>query len=429
MDKYTFQYENECFVLACLLHDPSLMEECLLQPKHFLDSHNQRIFQLMKQMHADGERISVISFAKLGVSELARFGGLNHISEIMNGVPSLSGFDSYQQYILDFHTIQYANQVANDFLDKTKERHLLKDLYTFLNATTNLESATTQTSATFQELLHERYKYHRDTPMHGLSGVHTGFLCLNERTDGWQNGDLIIVAARPSMGKTAFVLNSFLNGCKKDELFATFFSVEMSKGQVIDRFLAMEANVNLHKLRNPTKTFTREEWSRYTKAIGTLTSLSIDIREEYTVQTIRSATKRNIRENPEKKHVVAIDFLTLLKHPNPSGNSHKDVTDIIQDLKQMAKDLNIPVVVIAQLNRGVEQRQDKRPTMSDIRESGSIEQIADFILFLYREEYYRPKSNKNGVTELLIVKNRNGPTGTVTLNFAKETNIFREIVS
>lgn len=128
--------------------------------------------------------------------------------------------------------------------------------------------------------------------------------------------------------------------------------------------------------------------------MGTLASLSIDIRDEYTVQTIRAATKRNIREHPEKKHVVAIDFLTLLKHPNPSGNLHRDVTDIIQDLKRMAKDLNIPVIVIAQLNRGVEQRQDKRPTMSDIRESGSIEQIADLILFLYREEYYHPKSKK-----------------------------------
>ncbi|MFB7304304.1 replicative DNA helicase [Heyndrickxia sporothermodurans] len=429
MDKYTFQYENECFALACLLHDSSLMEECLLQPKHFLDSHNKRLFQLMKQMQSEGERISVISFTKLGVSEMARFGGMNHISEIMNSVPSLSAFNSYQQSILDFHTIQHVNQLASDFLERTKERHLLKDLYSFLDATTNLESVITQKSATFQELLHERYKYHRETPMHGLSGVHTGFLCLNERTDGWQNGDLIIVAARPSMGKTAFLLNSFLNGCKKDELFATLFSIDMSIGSVIDRFLAMEANVNLKKLRNPTKSFTREEWSRYTKAMGTLASLSIDIRDEYTVQTIRAATKRNIREHPEKKHVVAIDFLTLLKHPNPSGNLHRDVTDIIQDLKRMAKDLNIPVIVIAQLNRGVEQRQDKRPTMSDIRESGSIEQIADLILFLYREEYYHPKSKKGGMTELLIAKNRNGPTGTVTLNFSKETNIFRENIS
>jgi replicative DNA helicase len=428
MNKYAVQYENECYALGCFLNDQSLLEETILLQHHFLDTHNKELFALMKKMKSEGEDVNVLSIAQLGESTLMLVGGMKHISELVNSVPSFNAFESYQQKILDFHTIEKANTIAKQFLDHTVERHHIKDLQTFLDDVTKLEVSTSRKSESFKELLFQRSQQHYDSPAKGLSGVHTGFLNINAFTDGWQPSDLIIVAARPSMGKTALVLNSILEGCKNDSIFATFFSIEMSKGQLVDRLIAMQGGINLKKMRNPNKTFVQDEWDRYTASVGSLGDLPLDIRDDYTVPAMRAALKRNIKAHPNRKHVAAIDFLTLVKHTNPSGNSHKDVTDIIQDIKQMAKDLNIPVIVLAQLNRQVEQRQDKRPTMSDIRESGSIEQIADLITFLYRDEYYNPETEQKGITELIVAKNRNGSTGTIKLMFLKQSNVFKDVV-
>jgi replicative DNA helicase len=429
MNKYALQYENECHVLGCILSDPSLIEETFLLPHHFLDPHNKELFKTIKELHEKGQTPNVIALAQLGETKTMSFGGMEHIHSILNGVPSLSLFEQYQQSIIDFHNVAKAQDIAKKFLDISNERHNVTDLQKFLNDITTLEISTLRKNESFKELLVQRSQYHFNTPTKGLSGVNTGFLNINNFTDGWQNSDLIIIAARPSVGKTALVLNSLLHACKKDNVFGTFFSIEMAKGQVVDRLIALEGGINLMKMRNPNKTFTEEEWKRYNKAVGVLGDLSLDIRDEYTVPTIRAAIKRNMKEHPDKKHIAAIDFLTLIKPINPSGNTHVDVTNIIQDLKNTAKDLNIPIIVLAQLNRGVEQRSEKRPIMSDIRESGSIEQIADLIAFLYRDEYYNHDTEQKGITEFIIAKNRNGSTGTVLLKFVKETNRFYDVVN
>jgi replicative DNA helicase len=428
LNKFAFHYENECFALGCILNDPSLLEETSLQINHFLEPQNKELFRVLKQLKKDSEEVSVISLAQLGDSQLMKFGGIDYIYKITQSVPSYSIFEQYQQKIIDFHTVQKATGIVQNFLEASKERHHMKDLQELLNEVTKLEVDTVKRKETFKELLASRMEYHYNTPKKGLSGANTGFLNVNMFTDGWQPSDLIIIGARPSMGKTALVLNSLLNGCKKDDIFATFFSIEMAKGQVIDRLIAVEANINLMKMRNPNKTFTDDEWNRYAEAVGRLEKLPMDIRDESTVPTIRAAIKKNMKEHPDKKHVVAIDFLTLIKPINSSGNTHVDITNIIQDLKQVTKDMNIPIIVLAQLNRDVEKRQDKRPGLSDIRESGSVEQIGDLIAFLYRDDYYNDESESNGITELIIAKNRNGSLGTVKLKFIKQTNTFRDVV-
>lgn len=428
MNKYAIQYENECLTLGCFLNDNSLLDETTLLPSHYLDPHNKELFKLMKQMKEDGENPSILSISQLGESALRKIGGSDHLYNLMQSVPSFNAFESYQQSVTDFHTVEQAIGVARSFLDISNERHHIKDLQEFMNGVTKLEVSTARKNESFKELLIQRSQQHYDSPAKGLSGVHTGFMNINAFTDGWQPSDLIIVAARPSMGKTALVLNSILEGCKKDSIFATFFSIEMSKGQLVDRLIAMQGGINLKKMRNPNKTFTDKDWTEYTDAISALEKLPLDIRDEYTVPTMRAAIKKNMKEHPEKKHVVAIDFLTLIRHQDPSGNSHKDLSDIIRELKQICKDLNIPMVVLAQLNRGVESRQDKRPNMSDIGESGTIEQIADLIAFLYRDEYYNPQTETPGITELIIAKNRQGSTGTIKLKFLKETNVFRDVI-
>lgn len=428
MNKYAVQYENECYALGCFLNDASLLDETTLLPTHFLDPYNKELFKLMKEIKTSGENPDILTISQLGESTLAKVGGRDQLFTLMQRVPSFNAFETYQQKIIDFHVINSAVNISKEFLDTSKERHHIKDLQNFLNEVTKLEVSTVRKNESFKELLVERSQKHYNSPTKGLSGVHTGFLNINLFTDGWQPSDLIIVAARPSMGKTALVLNSILEGCKKDDIYATFFSIEMSKGQLVDRLIAMQGGINLKKMRNPNKTFVDDEWKRYTDALSVLQNLPLDIRDEYTVPTIRAAIKRNMKEYPDKKHVVAIDFLTLIHHLNPSGNNHKDLSDIIRELKQICKDLDIPMIVLAQLNRGVEARQDKRPNMSDIGESGTIEQIADLIAFLYRDEYYNPDTDTPGITELIIAKNRNGNTGTIKLKFFKETNVFRDVV-
>lgn len=431
MNKYAVQYDSECYALGCMINDATLLDETTLLPEHFIDPQNKALFNLMKKMKKEGEEVSIITLSHLGQSELMKFGGLDNVIKLLKTVPSYHGFEGYQKKVKDYHAVEKATSIAKKFLDITTERHHVKDLQEFIEETTKLEVSTVRKNESFKELLLERSQHHYNTPEKGLSGVHTGFMNINFFTDGWQPSDLIIVAGRPSMGKTALVLNSILEGCKKDKIFATFFSIEMSKGQLVDRFIAMQAGINLKKMRNPNKTFTKDkngDWDRYTEAVGLLEHLPLDIRDEYTVPQIRAAIKRNMKEYPDKKHIAAIDFLTLIKHTDPSGNSHKDLSDIIREIKQVCKDLNVPIIVLAQLNRGVESRQDKRPNMSDIGESGTIEQIADVIGFLYRDEYYNPQTEQPGVTELIIAKNRQGSTGVIKLKFLKETNVFRDVV-
>jgi replicative DNA helicase len=430
VNKYELVIENEAYFLGCILKDPSLLDETRLAPRHFISVQNKELFKSMSDLKKEGHEIDVISLAQLGESRTMKFGGTPYLSTLMNSVPSIHSFKNYENNILDFHTIQDAQGYVNDFLDKTRETYNTKELSKLVQHISEIESSTVRSNKSFKEKLFDRMEHHSNTPKKGLSGINTGYLGLNRFTDGWQRTDLIIVAARPSVGKTALVLNSILNGCKKDQnLFATFFSIEMAEGLIIDRLIASEGRLNTQKMRNPNKTFGPEEWDRYSHAVGLVEKLNVDIRDESTVPEIRAAIRKNIREHPNKNHVVALDFLTLVKHTSPSGNKHQDITDIIRDFKQIAKDLNVPFIVIAQLNRAVESRANKRPTMSDLTESGSIEQIADLVALLYRDDYYnKEEKDEAELIEIIIDKNRQGMTGTVKMKFAKKTNTYYDLV-
>ncbi|AEH46759.1 replicative DNA helicase [Parageobacillus thermoglucosidasius] len=422
------QASAERLVLACILKDPSLIEETMLRPGHFIDPRNHEIFRLMLEAKERNEKPDVVTLLMMVGGDAFRLGGNDYLSDLMNTVVDVSLFDKYQRWVKDFNTIDRARTIVGKFMEETKSKADIHGLQKMMDELTKLETEIIDDKQTFQDLLASRLEQHYNTPAKGLSGVDTGFTGLNKFTDGWQPSDLIIIGARPSMGKTALVLNSILNSTKRNDIFGTFFSIEMSKGQIVDRLIAMEGRINLMKMRNPNKTFTDEEWKRYHAAVGVLEKLNIDIRDEYTVPTIRAAIRKNMKQHPDKKHIAAIDFLTLIKPIKETGNTHKDLTDILWDLKNAAKDLNIPIIVLAQLNRGVENRQDKRPNMSDLRESGSIEQIADLIAFLYREDYYNRDAEQKGITEIIIAKNRNGDTGTLYMKFVKETNTFYDVV-
>lgn len=428
MNNWEAQARVEQLVLSSILKDPSLIDETRLQPEHFIDPRHYALFSVMLKIRDRGEKPDIAMISIMYGDQSVSFGGMSYVSELYDILTNTTEFEKYQKWLRDFNTIDRARTIAAHFIESTKTKADIQDMQKMMDELIKLETEVVDDKQTFKDLLVARMNYHYDTPAQGLSGIDTGFTGLNRFTDGWQPSDLIIIGARPSMGKTALVLNSILNSTKKNDTFGTFFSIEMSKGQIVDRLIAMEGRINLMKMRNPNKTFTDDEWKRYTAAVGILEKTSIDIRDEYTVPDIRAAIRRNMKKHPDKRHIAAIDFLTLIKPINDTGNTHKDLTVIIQDLKQTAKDLNVPIIVLAQLNRAVEQRADKRPTMADLRESGSIEQIADLIAFLYRDDYYNPETEQKGITELIIAKNRNGSTGTLQLKFTKETNTFYDVV-
>ncbi len=429
MNKFELQVQNEAMFLGCILQDHTLIDEVTIQPNQFVNIYNRELFKSMLEIKKEGGEVSVYALQHLGESKAMQYGGTEYLEQVLQSVPSIHAFHTYQQNIINFHTVQEAQSVVNEFLNNTVETHNIKELTNLIQKVSNLEANTVKKQDTFRDIVQRRVEQHYDSPKSGLSGINTGYLSLNRYTDGWQRSDLIIVGARPSVGKTALVLDSIRNGCKKDkETFATFFSIEMAKEQIVDRLIAAEGRINVMKMRNPNKTFESSDWDRYSPAVGIIEKLPIDIRDENTVPEIRSVLRKNIKQNPDKKHVAAIDFLTLMKSVNPTGNTHTDITDVVKELKQVAKDLKVPIIVIAQLNRAVEARKEKRPSMSDLTESGSIEQIADVIMLLYRDDYYDRDAEIKGVTEINFAKNRQGKTGLVKMRFAKETNTFHDLV-
>jgi replicative DNA helicase len=256
-----------------------------------------------------------------------------------------------------------------------------------------------------------------------ITGLETGFIELDRMTAGFQRNDLIIVGARPSVGKTAFALNIAQNVAHKTGENIAIFSLEMGAEQLVMRLLCAEGNIDAQRLR--TGSLTDDDWGKLTMAMGSLSNsgIFIDDTPGVRISDIRSKCRRLKQEHG--LGMILIDYLQLILGSGRAGeNRQQEVSEISRSLKQLARELQIPVIALSQLSRGVEQRQDKRPMMSDIRESGSIEQDADIVAFLYRDDYYDKESENKNIIEIIIAKQRNGPTGTVSLAFVKEYNKF-----
>jgi len=257
----------------------------------------------------------------------------------------------------------------------------------------------------------------------GVTGIPSGFPDLDRMTSGFQRSDLIIVAARPSVGKTAFALNIAQNvGVRARETVA-IFSLEMSASQLVQRMVCAESNVDAGRLR--TGRLEGDDWEKLTMAIGALSEAEIYIDDTpgVTVADIRAKLRRLKKERG--LGLVVIDYLQLIQgRGKPGENRQQEVSEISRTLKQIARELEVPVIALSQLSRGVEQRQDKRPMLSDLRESGSIEQDADIVAFLYRDDYYDRETERKNIIEIIIAKQRNGPVGTVELVFLKNFNKF-----
>ena len=430
MDKYQVHYENECYSLGMMMRDNSLIDETRLKPKHYINPHNKNLFKVMKELRNDDKPADMNSLAQVGENRMATFGGVNTLSNVY-GLGVLShNFKFTQDKMIEFVAIEEALSEVENFKEKSKFVHNSKQLNELISKINNVQVATIKPQPSFREKLQMRVKQHSEMPEQGLSGTPTGFTSLNKALDGWQPSDLIIVAARPSVGKTAFVLETMRRGAKASpDYMGTFFSCEMDEDKIIDRWIATEGKIPVATMNNPNKFFAgrQEYWEKYHKACGELTELPIDVRSEKDINEIRAVIRKIVKENPGKKHLFAIDHLGHVNIDESFDSNHLKFTYIMKQLKDMQKEFKVPIILIAQLNRGVEGKQDKAPTMSDIRESGSIEEIADVIIFPHRPAYFdREQREVQDIhdVELIIAKNRNGFVGTLPFQFVKKTNLF-----
>jgi replicative DNA helicase len=272
------------------------------------------------------------------------------------------------------------------------------------------------------QILHQRYENRGS-----VTGLPTGFIDLDEMTAGLQPSDLIIVAARPSMGKTAFAVNMAETVAMRAKKAVAIFSMEMSASQLAFRLISSLGRINQQHLR--TGDLAEEEWPRVTNAITLLSEAKIFIDDTPALSPgeLRARARRLKREHD--LGLIVIDYLQLMQVPGTKENRATEISEISRSLKALAKELNIPVIALSQLNRSLEQRTDKRPMMADLRESGAIEQDADVIIFIYRDEYYNPESGEKGVAEIIIGKQRNGPTGMVKLAFLGQYTKFENLAS
>ncbi len=424
--------EAEQAVLGAILLENEALFTALeiIKADDFYKQSHQKIFAAMVELAEEQEPIDLVTVtAKLSdQQELEQVGGVRYLTELANAVPTAANVDYYagivEEKALLRRLIRTATEIVqNGYSGAEDVKQLLSDAEQRIMEISNRKNSSgfVAIKDVLMEVF-ERVEFlfnNRD----GETGIASGFTDLDRMTSGFQRSDLIIVAARPSVGKTAFALNIAQNvGVRTGETVA-IFSLEMGAAQLVQRMLCAESNVDANKLR--TGELEPEDWEKLTMAIGTLSEAKIFIDDSptLTVMDIRSKCRRLKQEHG--LGMVVIDYLQLIQGRGRSGeNRQQEVSEISRTLKAIARELDVPVIALSQLSRSVEQRQDKRPMMSDLRESGSIEQDADIVAFLYRDDYYDQESEKKNIIEIIIAKQRNGPVGTVELVFLKNYNKF-----
>ncbi|MFZ3590495.1 replicative DNA helicase [Bacillus sp. DJP31] len=424
--------EAEQAVLGAIFLEPSSLITAseILIPEDFYRASHQRIFTVMITLSEKGEPVDLVTVTSelADMKLLEEIGNVSYLSDLANSVPTAANIEYYAKMVEEKsilrRLIRTATAIATDGYSQNDEVEVLLN-----EAEKNiLDVSRRRNSGAFQnikdvlvgaydniELLHNR--------VGDVTGIATGFSELDRMTAGFQRNDLIIVAARPSVGKTAFALNIAQNVATKTDENVAIFSLEMGAQQLVMRMLCAEGNINAQNLR--TGQLTPEDWGKLTMAMGSLSNAGIYIDDTPGVKINDIQAKCRRLKQEHGLGMILIDYLQLISGNGRAGeNRQQEVSEISRSLKSLARELEVPVIALSQLSRGVEQRQDKRPMMSDIRESGSIEQDADIVAFLYRDDYYDKESENKNIIEIIIAKQRNGPTGTVELAFVKEFNKF-----
>lgn len=417
--------QAEEILLGSILKDNSILEEISLSPDHFLNLTNRNLFKAMLNIKRKGFPIDGASLKDDLGDGFLFIGGNDILQAYKNCVPSIHAFKSYERMILN----QWKISTTQDLFREALEKDLtIEDVQSLIKELSKVDEEGTQEGFNMREYLTELYGQMITPAPKERSGIASGYKDLDNMTDGFRGNDFVVIGARPSMGKTAFVLNLAINAKQQSNALPIIFSLEMKAEALTKRIISCLADINGMKMKNVYHYTNEQEKERMIHAIGVVENLGLEIFDDskQTVADMRAKVRKIKRDHPDRKVIVFIDYLTKIKpSQNYKGNMHQEITEISADLKAMAKDFDCPVVCLAQLSRSVESRSDKKPMMSDLRESGSIEQDADVVMLLFREEYYKkeetPEENK-GVLEVEVGKNRDGEVGKVRLLYKLQTN-------
>lgn len=428
-----YSLEAEQTVLGGVLIDaqkalPTVIET--LKPECFYNDKHKQIFSIMVRMFTNNETVDIITVGneayETGVFETSVM-ARTYLKGMMENVPSVSNIASYCKIIEDKFYLRSLIETAQDIIDKAATTVNAENLLDIAEQKIyDIRKGKASDGLTkLDEIIIEAYDRLQKisgTDKDKFLGAKTGFALLDSYTTGLNKSDLIIVAARPGMGKSAFALNVARNMCRTSDKEVAIFSLEMGKEQLVSRMLSSESLVNNNSLRSGMLEI--EDWTKLAEGARALSELPIYIDDSagLTVPQMKAKLRRM-----RNLGLVVIDYLQLMESPNRHTNRVTEVSEITRQLKLMAKELDVPVICLSQLARGPESRTDHRPMLADLRESGSIEQDADIVMFLYREGYYDKMNPNQGDSECIVAKNRHGETGTVKLAWLGEYQLFRGI--
>ena len=427
--------DAEQAVLGSMLTDKDAVAEAIetLKEEDFYRDDNKAIFEAVLNLYSKSEPVDIITL-KDELESMGKFeqvGGFEYLANLPDKVPTTANVQKYIKIVEEKSLLRNLIKTANEIIDlgysSTEDVEDIMDkaerkIFDIMQRKsqkgyTPIKDVLVESFTKLEELYNR--KQH-------ITGVPTGFVELDYKTAGLHGSELILVAARPAMGKTAFALNIAANAALRGNVPVAIFSLEMSKDQLVNRILCGEAMVDSNKVR--TGKLEEDDWVKLAGAIGPLSESEICIDDTPGISIMEIRTKCRKLKMEKNIGLVVIDYLQLVQGSNKrSGSREQEISEISRSLKILAKEINVPVIALSQLSRAVEQRPDHRPMLSDLRESGAIEQDADIVMFLYRDDYYHKESEKKDIAEVIIAKQRGGSTGTVELlwmgNYTKFVNL------
>ena len=407
----------------------------ILVPEDFYREDNKEIYAAMMELYVLGKHIDMITIIdqlKLR-GTLEKVGDATYIATLIDNVPTTSNIESYVKIVEEKSVLRKLIKVANDILKmgygQTEEVDTIieqteKKVFDVLqdrNARgySSLKEVLVTAFDTIEKMYQNKNK---------VSGIESGFIDLDKKISGLNPSSLIILAARPAMGKSAFVLNIAEYVAMHDKVPVMIFSLEMSKEEIANRMLASESEVDSMKIKNGND-LTSEDWLKLGQASGRLSDIPLYIDDTPGLTSAELRAKCRKAKLEKNIGLVIIDYLQLMESKTKSPSRQQEISEISRSLKILAKELQIPVIALSQLSRATESRTDHKPMLSDLRESGAIEQDADIVMFIHREDYYNPETEKKNIAEIIIAKNRSGETGTVELawlgQYTKFANLYR----
>lgn len=408
-----------------------------IRPEDFYKEANKEIYETILELYNRNEPVDLITLSeelkKRGTLE--NVGGINYLTSLSGSVATTANVKYYCDIVEEKSILRRLIKscdeiIAKSFEDAEEVNSIIeraeKSIFDITQGRNN------EGFSPIKEVLLDSFSRIEEMSMNegGLTGLTTGFLDIDEKLSGLQKSDLILLAARPSMGKTALGLNIALNSAIKGNGHVAIFSLEMSKEQLVQRMLSSVSHVNLQKIISGR--LDEDEWVKIVQAMGPLSSTNIFIDDTPGISIMEMKAKCRKLKIEKGLDLVVVDYLQLMQSDSPSESRQQEISSISRGLKALAKEMECPVLALSQLSRAPELRSDHRPILSDLRESGAIEQDADIVMFLYRDEYYNEDTDKKNIGEVIIAKHRNGPTGTVELlwmgQFTKFVNLekYRE---